>query len=593
MYRKSDLKPPRNLKQVFRRCHNAIYRRGLDSEDVAIDMVRIILAKYRDEQNPGDLCDFRCTPEEYETEDGRKRAADRVRALFRQVAADHPDTFGQAEEITIGDDGLAAVINELQPFRFLADDETEEVYDVIGTAFEVYVASHLKGSRGQFFTNRLVVNMMVELLDPNERDVILDPACGSGGFLIACLRYVRHKIVLSDRLPVAKLRELQRATEKLFGIDISPKLVRVAKTNMILNGDGHTGIAHGDSLHDLSELPESFRLRPGNANWQRPTVILTNPPFGASHELRVKEREVLERFKLGHLWVQSDDGWMRQRDAVNEGEGVPPEILFLERCVDWLAPGGKLAIVIARGVLDNRDALAARQFLLRNTRILGVINCHPNTFSPYNGTKASVILVEKKAAPGFQRDEDYPVFMAISQRIGQDSQGREIFRRDDNGNLVVANGQRVPDHDMHEIVASWRKFRAGRPIPYDAAWSVPLSRIVQSQDMRFNPTRYAPEAEQALAQVLEMADSMDWQVERLGDFASVFNGPRFKRPFAEEGVTSGEGIVRMFTPKALFEERGESAKYLSLSRATAAQRRAIEVLTLKRDWIMIVDSGTA
>ncbi len=399
-YRKSDLKPPRNLKQVFRRCHNTIYRRGLDSEDVALDMVRIILAKYRDEQNPGDLCEFRCTPEEFDSPAGRKGAADRVRGLFAQVVADFPDVFTSDEQITIGDDGLAAVINELQPFRFLADDDTEEVYDVIGTAFEVYVATHLKGSRGQYFTNRLVVNMMVEMLDPTERDLILDPACGSAGFLIACLRYLRHKIASSERTPGAKSREKRATLERLFGIDISIKLVRVAKTNMILNGDGHGGLVQGDSLDDLSNLPVGFRLRPGPGS-QRPTMILTNPPFGASHELRVKEREVLERFHLGHVWTPGTDGWLQKTDNVNDGEGVPPEILFIERCVELLRPGGKLAIVIARGVLDNRDALHARQYLLRKTRILGIVNCHPNTFAPFNGTKAAIIIVEKKANPGF------------------------------------------------------------------------------------------------------------------------------------------------------------------------------------------------
>lgn len=470
-YRKTDLKPPQNLKQVFRRCHNAIYKGGLDSEDVALDMVRIILAKYRDEQNPGDVCEFRCTPEEFETSDGRLRVAERVRNLFRQVVADHPDVFPETEKITIGEDNLAIVVNELQPFRFLADDETEQVYDVIGTAFEVYVASHLKGSRGQYFTNRLVVNMMVEMVDPNERDIILDTSVGSGGFLIACLRYIRRKVVESDRTSVAKIRELRNITERLYGIDISSKLVRVAKTNMVLNGDGHGGIVQGNSLRNLSELPPEFRLRPDLSRAQRPSLILTNPPFGASHELRERNREVLQQFQLGHTWVLGSDGWTSFNDALNEGEGVPLETLFLERCIEFLEKGGKLAIVIARGILDNREALAARQYILKKTRLLAIINCHPNTFAPFNGTKASILIVEKKAVAGFQRDEDYPVFMAISQRIGQDSQGKEIFKKDANGSLVIVDGQRVLDHDMNEIGTAWRNFRSGKPIQYEAAWS--------------------------------------------------------------------------------------------------------------------------
>jgi type I restriction enzyme M protein len=226
-YRKSDLKPPRNLKQVFRRCHNAIYRAGLDSEDVAVDMVRIILAKYKDESKPGDVCEFRCTPEEYATTEGRRKVRDRVCALFQQVTDDYPGVFAPREQITIAEDGLATVVNELQPFKFLAGDEGEEVYDVIGTAFEVYVAAHLKGSRGQYFTNRLVANLMVEIVDPDEDDIVLDPGCGSAGFLIAALRHIRRKIFASNRSATAKSREIRKVEQRLFGIDISHKLVRV------------------------------------------------------------------------------------------------------------------------------------------------------------------------------------------------------------------------------------------------------------------------------------------------------------------------------------------------------------------------------
>jgi type I restriction enzyme M protein len=592
-YRKSDLQPPRDLKHVFLRCHNLIYRAGLDSEDIALDMVRIILAKYRDEQNPSETCDFRCTPEEFRSEAGRKEVAARIHGLFRRVALDHPDVFPEHEKITIGDQNLASVVNELQPFRFLADEETEQVYDVIGTAFEVYVSSHLKGARGQYFTNRLFVNLMVEIVNPNENDVVYDPACGSGGFLIATLRHVRSAIMHSTRSPAAKMRELRNASQRLFGTDIAPKLVRVAKTNMILNGDGHGGIAHVNALRDpLTHMPPSFPLRPDSTSRQIPTIILTNPPFGASHELRERDSVVLQHFDLGHSWEEADgDRWLRRTDSLIEG--VPPEILFLERCIERLAPGGRLAIVLARGVLDNREALAARQFLLKNARLLAVINCHPNTFAPFNGTKAAILVLQKKAVAGFQSDENYPVFMSISQRIGQDSQGREIYRTNANGELVLRNGYTVLDHDLDLILEGWRQFQGGRAISYDAAWTVPLERIVSSQDMRMNPTRYAPTAERAVAQVLDLADTGNWTIERLGDFAQVFNGPRFKRPFAEDGTVSGAGIVRMYTPKAFFEERGESAKFLDLARASRTQVRQLDVLRLGRDWILIVDSGTA
>ncbi|QBJ15521.1 hypothetical protein EYD00_18955 [Agrobacterium sp. 33MFTa1.1] len=593
-YKKSDLRPPRELKTVFQRCHNIIYRAGSDSEDIALDMLRIILAKYRDEQNEGEICEFRCSPEEFATPEGIHTAAGRVHELFAQVVADHSDVFPPYEKISLRDEHIASVVNELQPFQFLADDETEQVYDVIGTAFEIYVSSHLKGARGQYFTNRLFINMMVDMIDPGERDRIYDPTCGSGGFLIAALRHVRRKILSSNRAATARSRALRTVSEKLYGSDIAPRLVRVAKTNMILNGDGHGGIVHLNALRKPEDpLPLGFPLQDGLEKDLLPTIILSNPPFGASHELRERNRDVLTNFELGHVWTTSKDGWLKKTDSLNDSDGVPPEILFLEQCIKLLAPGGKLGIVLARGVLDNRDALAARQYVLRHTRILGVVNCHPNTFAPFNGTKASILFLEKKKSEGFARNEDYPVFMAASQKVGQDSMGREIYKTNDAGAFVVENGAYVLDHDLDRIAEAWRSFRSGRPLEYEAAWITSLSKITSAVEMRMNPTRFAPQAESAITKVLELAGTEDWTVERLGDFAQVFNGPRFKRPFAEDSVTSGPGIIRMYTPKAFFEERGESAKYLDVNRATSIQRRALDVLRLQRDWILIVDSGTA
>lgn len=592
-YRKNQLRPPANLKQVFRRCHNAIYKAGLDSEDVTLDMVRIILAKYRDEQNEGEVCEFRCTPEEFSTTEGRRRVAGRIHKLFKQVLTEYRAVFDEGENITIGDDNLAVVVNELQPFRFLADRETEQVYDIIGTAFEVYVATHLKGDRGQYFTNRLVIDMMVRMLDPSEGDVVLDPACGSGGFLVSALRHVRHRVLDSQRSDMAKGREIRAFQQRLLGIDVSPKLARVAKTNMILNGDGHGGIAKANTLRDLAEeLDVTYPLHPKSTARIRPTQIFTNPPFGAGHDLRQRSVDVLVNFALGRVWKAGFGDWLKSTSQLDTGTGVPPEILFLERCIQLLEPGGKLAIVIARGVLDNTNTLAARQYVLRETKLLGVVNCHPNTFAPFNGTKASILFLEKKVMPVFQQGEDYPVFMAMSQKVGQDSMGREIYKRDGNGDLVVLNGKRVLDHDLKEIVASWRQHLAGQEIEYEVAWSVPLSRIMRA-GMRFNPLRYAPITEKALGQVLELADSDEWTVERLGDFATVFNGPRFRRPYARDGATEGPTIRQMYTPKAFFERRGESVKYLDLALASATQKRQLDTLTLRRDWILIVDSGTA
>ena len=129
---KAALRPPHNLVETFRRCHNALYRQGIDSEDIAMDMVRIILAKYQDEKQPGDDCEFRCAPPELQSNAGRQRVAERVRNLFRSARDESPEVFDPNEELTAGDREIATVVSELQDFRFIADEESDDVYDVVG-----------------------------------------------------------------------------------------------------------------------------------------------------------------------------------------------------------------------------------------------------------------------------------------------------------------------------------------------------------------------------------------------------------------------------------------------------------------------------
>lgn len=168
-YKKSDLIVPVDLKLAFRRCHNAIYRSGIDSEDIALDMVRIILSKIEDESSAKEDCDFHITPEEFKDDPARDVACERVRKLFYAVRDRYKDVFSATEEITASNGQLAVVISQLQQYSFM-----DSPHDVIGTAYEIYVASHLKGERGQYFTNRLVINMMVKTAAPTEGDIIFE-----------------------------------------------------------------------------------------------------------------------------------------------------------------------------------------------------------------------------------------------------------------------------------------------------------------------------------------------------------------------------------------------------------------------------------
>ncbi len=585
-HKKHQLRPPHDLVETFKRCHNTLYKVGIDSEDLAMDMVRIILAKYQDEQNPGEMCEFRCTASELQMADGRRKVAERVRRLFEQVRNDNLTIFDEHETITAGEREIATVVSELQDFRFLADEESDDIYDIVGAAYEVYVGSHLKGDRGQYFTHRIIVQLLVKLIDPGERDVILDPAMGSGGFLIAAMRHVTQKIMQSDRTPATKRKTIYAFRNRIFGVDKSPKLVKVARTNMVLASDGHSGLVRGDSLEPLGRLPRDFQPKTSP-----PTIILTNPPFGATAEHKItadREPEILEQFELGHVWKRNEHGALTSTDSLS-GEGVPPEYLFVERCIKWVQPGGHVGIVVPRGVLDNDKALPVRLLMLRDMRVLAVINCHDDTFKPHTDAKAALLVLERKKTHA-NDEEDNAIYTAISQGIGHNGVGQPIYKTDKKGDSIIVNGHHVIDHDADEVYAAWLAINKGKKPDSDYYFQIPRARL--TENLNLNPVRYLPRYSASRQAALMLGEQDGWSAERLGQIATVYCGPRFKRPYAEKGVTSGLGVLRYFTGNAITQTRGENIKYLDLNRAKPIQRKMIDKLYLRRGMIVITDSGT-
>jgi type I restriction enzyme M protein len=411
---------------------------------------------------------------------------------------------------------------------------------------------------------------------------------GSGGFLIAAMRHVTQKIMRSRRVPAAKRKAVSDFHTHIFGIDKSPKLVKVARTNMILASDGHSGLVHGDTLESPDRLPESFVRRTGPGI---PTVILTNPPFGATSEHKItanKEPEILAQFSLGRAWERDEEGGMRPTDVFT-GEGVPPEYLFAERCIRWVKPGGKVGIVLPRGVLDNDKALPLRTLILDETRVIAVVNCHDDTFKPYTDAKCALLVLEKNKPGG--RPQDYPIFMAISQGIGHNGIGEPIYKTDATGDFITIDGSLILDEDTGDIFQAWTLLNAGKKSPSENYFQI-TRRDLAPQTLNLNPVRYLPKYSDSRKRVLALGEQEGWTVERLGQIAQVFNGPRFKRPYADKDKTRGPTIVRYFTGNAITQTRGENIKHLDLAKAKPNQMRMIEKLYLRRGMILITDSGT-
>lgn len=581
--KKEDLRRPVDIKGLLKRCHNKLHGRGVDGEedDLTMDMVRLILAKALDEEKTGEYPEFYCTPEEYRSSEGQNTVAERVNKLFLEVIAQNPDVFSEHERISVGKRAICDVVVELQGYRMLSDLHESEDWDIMGYAYEQYTATYLKRQRGQFFTNRLIVDLMAKIVDPEYTDIILDPAGGSGGFLTGAMRYVRKKILTASATETAKQRQLDKHRTRLFMVEISKRLVKIAKTAMILNGDGHVGMTQGDSLGPYSKFNDNVLRIAGQG---KPNIILTNPPFAGVGDGRITDPAVLDNFISGERWSKRDGEY--QSTGERNNEGVPPEMLFFERCLDWIAPGGKIGIVMPKSFLDTLTYYPVRQLLINQFKILGVINCHKDTFQPHTGVRTCVVFVEK---PRSQEDlpEDYSIFMAISKKIGQDSEGFPIFKRDNENNLTDEI-----DHDLDEIYKDFVALKNGELQESEFRFSIKKSEI--DDILRINPQAYLPNLNETIKKIESIDDTEGWSVSTLNQISpniKIFKGPRLK---SENLVveTNGPNIEPYYTPSAVLQDRGQSAKLFDVSLATASQLRTINAVRVHEGDIVISRSGT-
>lgn len=432
-----------DLRETVLRCHDYLYGNQSMRADRAFgELIKLIFCKIYDERvlrsDSGASRRFWVGVTERNNADGQQAITSRIKALFEAVKRDHDfrDAFRPGDELEMQPKALAWVAGELARYDFLSAE-----VDVKGLAYEAVVATTMKRERGQFFTPRNVVQAMVEILAPAPGERVLDPACGSGRFLVACLdRFRRLRAEEMGDAGVLELRKRRNsrdvlaagaayARDRLFGIDIDPELVRAARMNMLINNDGHGNIVEGNSL----ELTPAalVQAEPGDdLGFGTFDVVLTNPPFGA--KIPVDDPIVLGNFDLAHGWERADDGsWLRT--ALRSS--MPPEILFIERCLDWLRDGGRMGIVLPDGILGNPDLEPIRAWILRRARVLASIDLPVETFLPQVGVQASLVFLEKRALHEVNAglDPDYEIFMAVVEQVGHNRRGGPIFRRDPDG----------------------------------------------------------------------------------------------------------------------------------------------------------------
>ena len=405
------------LKRALEKSQNTLWGGGKRNPTVAFDeLCKIIFVKIRDEKRgrkTGDYYDF-----QIKTHEKAESVYKRLDTIYQEAKQKDPEVF--KESLKIEPEELYTVVGHLQSISLNKTD-----LDVKGVAFEQFMEGFFKGISGQYFTPREIVSFAVKMMSIKNDDLVLDPACGSGGFLLHALDEVRKQAEEFNENDEAEKYCYWHdfAQNNLFGIEINDSIARVAKMNMIIHDDGHTNVIGFDALEDVDKMTEKNRGFEKNHF----DVIVTNPPFGAN--VKRSEHSYLEKFVLGQNGKKTRDN-------------QKTEILFIERCIDFLKPGtGQMAIVLPDGILTNASTQYVRDFVMEHCQIMAIVSMPIFAFAHYGAAvKSSLVFVRRKG--GKEKLGKYKIFMAIAEHIGYDTTGKK-----DNQN------------DLFKICEEYKKFK--------------------------------------------------------------------------------------------------------------------------------------
>lgn len=420
--------------------------------DVFEECFKLIFTKLYDEwlsgQTPSRYLEF--------TNAGRTefKLKEAIQDLFDKANKKWKGVFEQNSKIALSPSHLSICVASLQSVKLFNSN-----LEVVDDAFEYLMSKSSKGEKGQFFTPRYVIEMCVKMMNPKENEKMIDTACGSSGFPVHTIFHVWRQMAKDRGLKVSELFSLDQkpfdfteyVKDNIFGIDFDEKAVRVARTLNLIAGDGHTNVLHLNTL-DYDRWDETAKqedwirtyfegfsrlkdLRRGKGYQEFDfDIVMANPPFAGD----VKETRILGRYELG----KNAQGKMQNK--------VGRDILFIERNLDFLKPGGRMAIVLPQGRFNNSSDKYIREYIAERCRILAVVGVHGNTFKPHTGTKTSVLFVQKWDDVLCPKKEDYPIFFATQQKQGKDNSGDKIYVKSVDGtNALDGHGHLVVDQDLY------------------------------------------------------------------------------------------------------------------------------------------------
>ena len=373
----------------------------------------------------------------------------KIQRLFDEARDQWKGVFPEHSAFELSDSHLAVCVSSLQDIKLFNSN-----LQVVDEAFEYLVSKSAKGEKGQYFTPRHVIDMCVKMLNPQSGEYMIDTAAGSCGFPVHTIFKLTGTLFTNAEIP----EQDKEHVLKVFGIDFDEKTVRVARTLNLIAGDGETNVLHLNTL-DYERWDDSTER---NSSWSRTygdgfdrlkalrteqdenksfgfDILMANPPFAGD----IKESRILHQYNLT----------FKQNGKAHTKVGR--DILFIERNLDFLKPGGRMAIVLPQGRFNNTSDKYVREFIAERARILAIVSLHGNTFKPHTGTKTSVLFVQKwnddpNVGPLCRKADNYSVFLAVSENGGKDNSGDYVFLANSDGqHKLDKNGHLIVDHDLH------------------------------------------------------------------------------------------------------------------------------------------------
>ncbi|MBI4647618.1 MAG: N-6 DNA methylase [Bacteroidia bacterium] len=561
--KKEILIQPSNIIDIFQKILDYIYANAniKKPDRITTNIINILFCKLYDELTPAEFCKFHVRLNDKEETDIEKTVSE-INVLFKEVKTKYKDIFYESDSIEFDKNTILEIVCKFQKYCFLNSN-----VDSIGTAFEVFTNESLKEDNGQFFTPRQVVKFMVEFIDPKVEELILDPACGSGGFLIESLKHISNAIdiSLSKRLTPGKIITYKKDifSKYFFGIDQERDLVKISNAYMAIVGDGSGSIFSENSL-DFPKNWDSINKKEIALN--NINIILTNPPFGKDIKVEGKQ---LEQFDLAKIWELKKDIFIKTNKSKT---AVKPSILFLERCFQFLnKKNGRIGIVLPIGDLSNDEDANIKQWILSNTKILGIVQLPSETFQPYTGTQTCLLFLENK-----KDDSEYSVFMAQAGRVGKNQRGKDLYQRNSEGALIQDKYENfILDNDLVTIITDYKKYCA------DEKFKSNFSFIISSKELKKSllPNFHNPKNKVLISK----SKRTKIEYKPLGDLCTkIYTPPRTKRVYVEPqfGIPflSGNHITQLIP---------QNVKYISKT-----ETKQLDQFIVKEGDIVITRVGT-